>query len=143
MVSVYAVAVKDRRKRPAFYTIEDASMVQLKFANGGAANLYSSCSTPVGGGIFLTLWATEMRADFTGWEASVKISLPGHEEIAIPGEPNIFAKEDRAFIDSVKAGKNKGILATYEDGLKATAIACAANESMKTSEVVSLQERNS
>jgi predicted dehydrogenase len=138
-VSVYAVAVKGRRKRPDFYTIEDASMVQLKFANGAAANLYSSCSTSVGGGVLLTLWATDMRADFTGWEASVKIQLPGGEEIVVPGEQNIFAREDRAFIDSVKAGKNKGILATYEeDGLKATAIACAANESMATGKVIPL-----
>jgi len=32
----------------------------------------------------------------------------------------------------VKAGRDCGILATYEDGLKATAIAVAANESMTT-----------
>ena len=138
--SVYAVPVKDRRKRPDFYTIEDASMVQLKFVNGAAANLYSSCSTPVGGGIFLTLWATEMRADFSGWDHAVKISLPAGEEIAIPGEPNIFSREDRAFVDSVKAGKRKGILATYEeDGLKATEIACAANESMQTAKPINLR----
>ncbi|MBI3921063.1 MAG: Gfo/Idh/MocA family oxidoreductase [Armatimonadetes bacterium] len=135
---VYAVAVRDRRKRPDFFTIEDASMVQLTFANGAAANLYSSCCTSIGGGIFLDVWGTDMKAVFTGWEHSVKVSLPNGEEVSIPGEGNIFAKEDRAFIDSVKAGKVKGILATYEDGLKATAIACGANESMKTGKVVKL-----
>jgi len=102
------------------------------------ANLYSSCCTPVGGGIFLTLWATDMKAEFTGWEHSVKIYLQGDEQITIPGEPNIFALEDRAFIESVKAGENRGVLATYEDGPKATAIACAANESMETGRVVEL-----
>ena len=138
VVSVYAVPVRDRRARPDFYTIEDASMVQLTFANGAAANLYSSCSTSVGGGIFLTLWATDMKAEFTGWDHSVKIDLPGGEQITIPGEPNIFALEDRAFVNSVVAGEHQGILATYEDGLKATAIACAASESMETEKVVSL-----
>lgn len=136
--SVYAVAVRDRHPRPDFFTIEDASMVQLAFRNGAAANLYSSASTSVGGGIFLTLWGTAMRADFTGWEHSVKIQCPHGESIELPGEANIFAKEDRAFIDSVKAGKNLGILATYEDGLKATGIACAANESMVTGKVVEI-----
>jgi predicted dehydrogenase len=137
---VYAVPVRDRKKRPEFFTIEDASMVQLTFANGAAGNLVSSCCTPLGGGVFVHLWATDMKAEFTGWEQSVKISLLGGEEISIPGEQNIFAKEDRAFIDSVKAGKSKGILATYEeDGLKATAIACGANESMVTGEVVELE----
>jgi len=139
VTSVYAVPVHGRRERPDFYTIEDASMVQMAFANGAAANLYSSCSTSVGGGVFLTLWTTDMKAEFTGWEHSVKIYLPGDEQITIPGEPNIFAHEDRAFIDSVKAGENRGILATYEDGLKATAIACAANESMETGRVVELK----
>ena len=135
---VYAVAVKDRRERPDFFTIEDASMVQLSFANGAAANLYSSCSTPIGAGIILHVWATEMKAEFTGWEHSGRIKLSGGEEISIPGEANIFAQEDRAFIDSVKAGKNKGLLSTYEDGLKATAIACAANESMKSGEIMEI-----
>ena len=135
---VFAVAVRDRRKRPDFYTIEDASMVQLMFDSGAAANLYSSCSTAVGGGVTLTVWGTDFKAEYTGWEHSVKISLPGNEQTSIPGEDKIFALEDRAFIDSVKAGKNKGILATYEDGLKATAIACAANESMVTGNVVKL-----
>jgi predicted dehydrogenase len=79
-----------------------------------------------------------MRAEFTGWEHSVTIYLPDGEVVTIPGEANIFALEDRAFVDSVKAGEDMGILATYEDGLKATAIACAANESMETGKVVDL-----
>jgi hypothetical protein len=126
------------RERPDFFTIEDASMVQLAFANGAAANLYSSCSTSLGGDVSLTAWGTDLRAEFTSWEHSVKIYLPGDERITIPGEDNIFSLEDRAFVDSVKAGMNTGILATYEDGLKATAIACAASESMETGKVVDL-----
>jgi predicted dehydrogenase len=138
VASVYAVAVRDRKERPDFFTIEDASMVQLTFENGAAANLYSSCCTALGGGVSLTAWGTEMRAEFTGWEHSVQIFLPADEHTSIPGEPNIFSFEDRAFVDSVKAGKNVGILATYKDGLKATAIACAANESMQTDQVIHL-----
>jgi predicted dehydrogenase len=113
-------------------------MVQLTFANGAAGNLYSSCSTALGGGVSLTLWGTDIRAEFTGWEHSVKIHLPCNEQVTIPGEQNIFSLEDRAFVDSVRAGKNVGLLATYEDGLKATAIACAANESMETGKVVGI-----
>jgi len=139
VTSVYAVAVRDRRERPGFFTIEDASMVQLSFTTGAAANLYSSCSTSVGGGITLAVWGTDMKAEFTGWEHSVRITLADGEELAIPGEENIFALEDRAFVDSVKAGEAKGILATYEDGLAATRIACAANESMETGQPVKIE----
>ena len=114
-------------------------MVQLTFASGAAANLYSSCCTPLGGGVSLTVWGTDLRAEFTGWEHSVKIYLPGDEQITVPGEPDVFSLEDRAFIDSVKAGQNQGVLATYEDGLKATVIACAANESMQTGQAVDVK----
>ena len=140
--SVYAAPIHERRPRPVDFNIEDASMVQLQFANGAAGNLYSSCSTSLGGGVSLTLWGTDMRAEFTGWEHSAHIHLPGSEEITIPGEQNIFGLEDRAFIDSVKAGQDRGILATYQDGLKATAIACAANESMASGQVVELDKRS-
>ena len=138
VASVYATAVHDRFDRPDFYTIEDASMVQLSFANGAVANLYSSCSTRVGGGVSLTLWATDMKAAFTGWEHSVEIDLAGGERTSIPGEKTIFELEDRAFVDSVKAGKNVGLLASYHDGLQATVIACAANESMETGKIVKI-----
>jgi len=135
VTSVYAAPVYNRLRRPKIFDIEDASMVQMNFAGGAAANLYSSCCTSVGGGVSLDVWGTKMKASFTGWEHSVTIELPGKETIAIPGEQNVFALEDRAFIDSVKAGRDMGILADYEDGLKATAIACAANKSMKTGRV--------
>ena len=138
VTKVYATAVRARKQRPDFFSIEDASMVQLTFANGAAANLYSSCSTALGGGVSLDVWGTELKAAFTGWEHSVRIDLPGGEQITIPGGDNIFGTEDRAFIDAIKAGENRGILATYEDGLKATAIACAANESMETGQVIDL-----
>jgi predicted dehydrogenase len=136
--SAYAVAANGRRARPDFFTIEDASMVQLQFENGAIANLYSSASTPVGEEISLTLWATEMKAAFKGWEHNVEIDTLDGRKIGIPGEENIFALEDRAFIDSIRAGRNLGILATYADGLAATRIACAANRSMETGEVIRL-----
>jgi predicted dehydrogenase len=136
VTEVYAVPVRERRERPEFFTIEDASMVQLRFVNGAAGNLYSSASTSQGGGVSLNVWGTDMRAEFTGWEHSVRIYLPEQEPVSIAGEPNIFRLEDRGFVDSVKAGRDMGILATYEDGLRATAIAVAANESMDTGQVV-------
>jgi len=139
---VYAVPVHNRRKRPDFYTIEDASMVHLTFANGAAGTIYSSCCTSVLGsadGISLSVWGTDMKAEFTGWEQSANIHLPGGEHIEIPGEEKAFAMEDRAFINAVKTGNDKGIMATYEDGLKAVEIACAANESMKTGKVIALK----
>lgn len=151
---VYAVPVKGRGERPDFYTIEDASMVQLTFANGAAGNIYSSCCTSQsgegavlmfggGGTARLHVWGTEMSAElpFIVQSANTKIYLADEKVEEIPEENvfALFARENRAFIDSVKAGKNIGILATYDDGVKALAIACAANKSMETGEVVELE----
>jgi len=108
VANVYAVPVRDCKERPDFFTIEDASMVQLTSANGAAGNLYSSCSTSLASGVLLTVWGTDMRAEFTGWEHSVKIYLPGDEQITIPGQQNILSCKDRAFIDSVKAARTWG-----------------------------------
>jgi myo-inositol 2-dehydrogenase / D-chiro-inositol 1-dehydrogenase len=140
VISLCAVPIRNRRERPDFYTIEEASMVQLCFANGAAGTLYSSCCTAGGGGVSLTVWGTDLHAVFSGWNHDVKLHLAGQEtEEAIPGEANIFAKEDRAFIDSVKAGRNLGILSTYEDGYRATVIACAASDSMASGQPVELK----
>lgn len=134
--SVYATPVRDRKDRPDFFTIEDASMVQLGFENGATGNLYSSCCTPAGGGISLDVWTTSMHARFDSWEHSVHIDEGEGTRTAIKGEENIFAREDRAFIDAVKFGSDEGLLCSYEDGLKSVQIACAADESMKTGKAI-------
>jgi predicted dehydrogenase len=135
---VFATPIRNRRERPDFFTIEDASVVHLTFANGAAGTIYSGCCLGAGGGVSLTVWGTDLHAAFTGWNHDVRIKVPDKEEEVIAGEPNIFAREDRAFVDSVKAGRDTGILATYEDGYRATQIGCAANRSMKTGRIVRL-----
>ncbi len=138
VVRVYATPVRGRRPRPEIFDIEEASQVQLTFANGSVGTIYAGCCMSVGGGVSMTVWGTDMHAAFTGWGHDVVITQPNQEPLKIAGEANIFALEDRAFIDSIKAGSNQGILATYEDGLKATAICIAADQSMRTGEAVEL-----
>ena len=138
--SVYAVPVTGRMPRPDFYTIEEASMVQLTFENGAAGNLYRSCATPQGGGISLEVWTTDMHARLDGWEHSARIDEPDGTQTDIRGEESIFAKEDRAFSDAVRTGDAGGLLCSYEDGFKSVQIACAADESMRTGNPVDICE---
>ena len=79
-----------------------------------------------------------MRADFHGWEHSAEISLPNGKHISMNEDDRIFHREDRAFVDAVKSGQRGDLLATYQDGLTTTAVACAANWSMSTGEVIEL-----
>jgi len=123
---VYATAVRDRREdMPEDFDAEHASMVQLRFANGAVGSLYSACCMKVSNGVSLTVFGTDLYAAFSGGAHDVEIKVPDGELTRIESEPNILSLEDRAFVDSVKAGRNAGILASYEDGLKATAIGAA------------------
>ncbi len=83
---VYAVPVRSRRRRPRYFSVEDASMVQLKFAGGAAANIYSSCCTTMGSGISLTVWGTDMLACFSDWHHNVTIDLPKGEHYEVGAE---------------------------------------------------------
>ena len=79
-----------------------------------------------------------MHTEFTGWEYAAQIKLAGSEQITIPPEPDILSVEDRIFIDAVKSGRPDSILATYEDGLKTTAVSWAVNQSIESGEVVKI-----
>lgn len=141
ITTVYATAVRDRREVSAAFTIEDASMVQLAFRNGAAGTIYSACCTPVGGGVSLSLWTTQMRVDFAEREHTATIHGPDGVD-TVPGDPALFRAQDRAFVDAVKTGQSERVLATYEDGYEALRIARAADTSMRTGEPVTLAPRD-
>ncbi len=138
VTEVYAVGVNDRKPRPDFFSIEDALMVQMKCANGAAINLYCSCCMSIKPEISLTVYGTDMKASFVEWAHDATIEQPDQETQKIVDEELIFSIEDRAFVDAIKTGDPSTILATYEDGYKALQISCAADESIRTGQVVKL-----
>lgn len=117
-------------------TIEDASILTIKLKSGGLATLMSACACNVGGGVWLTAWSETGKFEFTGWEHSLKASLKNKEKVEIPGEDNIFAIEDDAFIESIKSGDRKLIKCEYRDGAQSAELALAGNESMETGKPV-------
>ncbi len=132
---------KGKEGTPLNYDIEDASLVNIKFKSGAIANLMASCATNVGGGVTLNVFSENHAACFTGWEHSLRLLAERGEETreeTITGEENIFALEDRVFIDAVKSGDRAKIGTDYTDGLKTAEIAVAANRSMDSGEPVRL-----
>ncbi len=138
VVEVHAFAAKGLNKgAPENYSIEDASVVNLKFKGGAVANLWASCSANAGGGgVTLSIYANSTTALFTGWEHSLRLLRQGEEEQRFPGEPNIFEIEDDAFIRAIKDRNPSLIMCDYEDGLGTLKVTLAANESMKTGKPV-------
>jgi len=121
------------------YNIEDASVVNIKLANGGVGSLWASCSANGGGGgVSLSIYAGRTTALFTGWEHSLRLLQAGVEPEEIPGEPNIFEIEDNAFIDAVRLKDPSKILCPYSDGLRTLTVTLAANRSMMSGEPVKI-----
>lgn len=132
IVEVYALPARGFNKEVApTYDIEDASVVNIKFASGTVGNLWASCSTNGGGGgVTLNIYANKTSALFTGWEHSLRLLRVKMEPEEITGEPNIIEIEDNAFIEAVRLKDASRILCSYPDGLETIKVTLAANESM-------------
>jgi len=127
------------RFAPPEYNVEDASVVNVKFANGAVGCLWASCSSNAGGGgVTLSIYANRTTALFTGWEHNLKMLRVNMAPLEVSGEPNIFEIEDDAFIDAVRFNDPSRILCTYADGLKTMEVTIAANMSMETGKPVKI-----
>jgi predicted dehydrogenase len=118
------------------YDIEDAMAVTVKFAGGAVANLNSCCASGAMGGVDLNVYAGKIGFKFTGWEHTAQVYRPGKDPETWPGEGDIFAIEDAAFLKAVRTGDPSGIMSTYSDAVKTLAISIAADESVKKGKVV-------
>ncbi|HUT75142.1 MAG TPA: Gfo/Idh/MocA family oxidoreductase [Armatimonadota bacterium] len=123
---------------PDTYDIEDASVVNIKFAGGAIANLWASCSSNAAGGVSLNVYANDVAAQFTGWEHTVRVMRVGKDTVEIKGEGDIFAAEDMAFIKAVRGGNPAGIMSPYGDAVKTLAVTVAANRSLKRGKPVAV-----
>ncbi len=142
VVEVHSFAAKGFNKSvPPEYSIEDASVVNLRFQTGAVANLWASCSANGGGGgVTLSIYANQTTALFTGWEHSLRLLRSGADILEIRGEPDIFAIEDRAFIQAVKNRDPRPIKCSYADGLKTLEVTIAANRSMEVGKPVVIED---
>lgn len=139
ITSVYCQAATGYNQGVPNYTIEDASICTLTFQSGALATIFSSCATNVGGGISLTVYAQNSVARFTGWNHTLELQQKGQERETIPAEENIFALEDRAFIDMIKTADQQQVQSSYADGVKTLAVTLAGNRSMETGERIVLE----
>jgi myo-inositol 2-dehydrogenase/D-chiro-inositol 1-dehydrogenase len=139
-VSVHAFAAKGlNQKTPPGYSIEDASVVNIRFAGGAVANLWACCAANGGGGgVSLNVYANRTTAHFSGWEHSVRIQRAGRDTVEIAEAREIFPVEDEVFLRAVRTRKPAGILSDYLDGARTLAVTLAANESMKTNRPVAV-----
>ncbi|MAM92011.1 MAG: hypothetical protein CMI15_11135 [Opitutaceae bacterium] len=116
-------------------TVDDSMVVNARFVSGALASFSTGCF-PLGGhsegpdgGIGLHLSSRNHRIYLTGWHFNGTVYSGDDDTESIPREENIFAIQDKAFLDAVATGDNSGILSSYGDSLKTLAATSAANES--------------
>jgi predicted dehydrogenase len=136
---VFAYAAKGFNQGIPGYTIEDSTVVNIKMKSGGVANLMACTASNAAGRVWLDVYARNTACKFTGWEHSVTIEQVGQQPQEIKGEPEIFALEDRIFLDAVSSGDRSLIRSTYPDAVKTLEISVAANESMATGKPVKMR----
>ncbi len=119
------------------FTVDDAMVVNCRFASGALASFSTGCfplgghpETP-GGGISLSLSSRTHRVVLSGWIFEVTVYSGEDAQEKIPCDENIFINQNKAFLDAVATGDTSGILSSYEDGLKTLATTLAANESAR------------
>lgn len=132
----FAFAAKGFVPTSRLYSTDDASSVALKMKNGMVANIMSSWSAGSGGGISLTLLGPDIQVAFSGWGFDVEITVKGKEPERYAGEKDIFDIQDRAFIAAVRKNDPSALLARYDDGMKTLAMSVAAEQSLRTREMV-------
>lgn len=140
-VEVWASGARGFVKGIPTYTNDDASLCTVRFASGAIATFYSACCADGPGdskGVHFNVYSRGHTLEFSGWDQSLKVWNAEGWSREVKGEPDIFKKEDRIFLDAIKTGDRAAILCDYEDGYQTSRVTLAANESMATGKPVAL-----
>ncbi len=129
------------------YNTDDATGTLVKLQRGIFGDVLSSWSSGLEHKIYLDLLGPEMSIQFSSQdlvqEFNTKILLKNSRNpIIIPEEKNIFAVEDRAFINDVKENNPTEILSDYSEGVKSLEISLAADKSLKCGMPIKLEDKN-
>ena len=117
------------------YDVHDASVVQLRYANGAVGNITSSCILKQGVGVQFRAYARDFVAIVGGGE--LRVTQPGKEEL-FKDMSNPTATLHNAFLCAVQGKEGPPILSSYADAMKSLEITLAANRSMATGKVIKI-----
>jgi myo-inositol 2-dehydrogenase/D-chiro-inositol 1-dehydrogenase len=131
--TVYAEAATGAMEDVSGYNIDDSSVVTLRFKNGAVGHINSTCVLNLGYTVGVNVVARDLVVECQ--HNAARVMTRGQ---TVEYKPNVdqYVAEARAFIDSVKTGKRKGIKSTYADALKTQLVMMAAVKSIKTGEPV-------
>lgn len=136
VVSVGAMGVRGHMTDIPDYSVDDASVVTLRFASGAVATITSSCLLASGGRVGLELVGRDLWVELMSGTDAVYRRGGQSEHLSGGGDP--YKLEDELFIAAVRAGDAAGIRSTYQDAVRTLGVTLAANQAMESGQVVTL-----
>lgn len=137
IVEVSAFATGGFMKEVPDYSVDDAMVVNARFASGALASFSTGCfphhdnSANPDGGIGLSLSSRNHRIALATWNLEGTVYSGEDDKESIPTEEDIFYVQNKAFLDAAATNDPSGILSPYEDAMKTLATTLAANESAR------------
>jgi myo-inositol 2-dehydrogenase / D-chiro-inositol 1-dehydrogenase len=122
------------------YTVDDASVVNVRFAGGAIGTFASGCFvTPPSAsamGIGLTLQCRGRHVSLNGWDMHLKLQRGAEIERLCSTEADIFAVEDAAFLAAFRARDASLVRSSYADAIETLKVALAATLSASSGRAV-------
>ncbi|WP_339818139.1 Gfo/Idh/MocA family oxidoreductase [Paenibacillus sp. FSL R7-0216] len=119
-------------------TVPDVGTVTMKLQSGAVATISNTCILP--GGVSEVGLHLYTDSGILAWSPErLEIHLPG-TKTAYTGQDNPYVAETEAFIHGLRTGDTSRILSDYADAVKTQRITCAALESARTGNPVSIHE---
>ena len=138
VVQVYAAGYRGLMTDIDSYATEDASTVVLRFASGTVANISTTDLLPSGAGkIGIDLFGRDVRIEHSHRQLTV---YRGGEHVVYDSQMDPYLLEDQTFVDAVAKGDGSALLSTYTDAVRTHMVTMAANRSLETGQVESVQQ---
>ena len=140
--SVYSGATTGAMTDIENYDITDASITNLNFESGAVGFISTSCLDSAEGGNKVDILVK--GRGFNAWTDSdngrwaSKTDGKGEEKGGQPWADQL-GNGDRAFVAAIRSGDQSQIVSDYRSGTQTLAVTLAANESMKSGEVVTVR----
>jgi len=127
------------------YTVDDAAVVNVRFASGAIGNFTTGCFVQPGHasalGIALTLQLRTLQIELRNWDMDLRILRREGEIESLPSpEPDIFAVQNAAFFAAIRKKDPALIRSSYADSLETLKVGLAAERSIESRRPVSPQE---
>ncbi len=136
--SVFCVRRRDLLTDLADYTADDASICSLRFESGLICEVTSSCAMQKAR-IGLEVLTRTGRLELSTGQLDLAVETDG-ETHTYCSTDDVFLAEDQAFIEAVQSGERGAVLSDYADAFRTQTVTCAANESMASGELVTIEE---